>query len=84
MPQPTLDTAAHVKYFRRCLELLPAPYASLDTNRLTVAYFCVSGLDMLGALHRVDARFVARFKPDAQRHRTRPHTFGTAQGRFRS
>ena len=50
-----IDTAAHAKYFLRCLELLPAPYASLDTNRLTVAYFCVSGLDVLGAVERVDA-----------------------------
>ena len=53
-----IDTAAHAKYFLRCLELLPAPYASLDTNRLTVAYFCVSGLDMLGAVERVDAKRV--------------------------
>ena len=50
-----IDLAAHAKYFLRCLELLPAPYASLDTNRLTVAYFCVSGLDVLGCLERVDA-----------------------------
>ena len=50
-----IDHAAHAKYFLRCLELLPAPYASLDTNRLTVAYFCVSGLDVLGCLERVDA-----------------------------
>ena len=50
-----IDIAAHAKYFLRCLELLPAPYASLDTNRLTVAYFCVSGLDVLGSVARVDA-----------------------------
>ena len=50
-----IDVAAHAKYFLRCLELLPAPYASLDTNRLTVAYFCVSGLDVLGSVARVDA-----------------------------
>ena len=50
-----IDIAAHAKYFLRCLELLPAPYASLDTNRLTVAYFCVSGLDVLGSVKRVNA-----------------------------
>eukprot|EP01137_Pigoraptor_chileana_P008009 Opistho-2@54328 len=40
----------HVKYFKRCLQLLPHHYTSLDVNRLTVAYFCLSGLDILGAI----------------------------------
>ena len=48
------DLKSHVKYFMKCLDLLPAPYSSLDTNRLTVAYFCVSGLDMLGAVDKVE------------------------------
>ena len=52
---PAFDLAAHVKYFLKCLEGLPAPYSSLDTNRLTVAYFCVAGLDLLSALDRVEA-----------------------------
>ena len=48
------DHNAHVKYFLKCLEGLPAPYVSLDTNRMTCAYFCISGLDILGALDKVD------------------------------
>lgn len=48
------DLKSHVKYFMKCLDVLPAPYSSLDTNRLTVAYFCVSGLDMLGAVDKVE------------------------------
>ena len=51
----SIDLAAHVKYFLKCLDELPTPYTSLDTNRLTVAYFCVAGLDLLHALDRVDA-----------------------------
>ena len=39
---------------RSLLKSLPTPYSSLDTNRLTVAYFCVSGLDLLGAIDQVE------------------------------
>ena len=31
-PGASFNLAAHVKYFVRCLQVLPAPYASLDTN----------------------------------------------------
>jgi geranylgeranyl transferase type-1 subunit beta len=48
-----LDLPSHVRYFFHCLHQLPQPYTSLDTNRLTVAYFCVSALDLLGALDRI-------------------------------
>jgi len=51
-----ITLSSHVKYFLKLLEVLPGPYGSLDTNRLTVAYFCVSGLDMLGALDRIPDR----------------------------
>lgn len=45
----------HVKYFLHCLHgVLPTPYTSLDTNRLTVAYFCVAALDLLGAIDKVN------------------------------
>jgi geranylgeranyl transferase type-1 subunit beta len=48
----------HIKYLLHCLDILPQPYTSLDTSRLSVAYFCVSGLDVLGALARVDSKRV--------------------------
>lgn len=54
-PSMALDVSSHVRYFRKCLEVLPGAYSSLDTNRLTVIYFCVSGLDLLGEIGRVDA-----------------------------
>jgi geranylgeranyl transferase type-1 subunit beta len=48
----------HSSYLLSCLDRLPPPYLSLDTNRLTLAFFCVSGLDVLNDLARVDKRRV--------------------------
>lgn len=45
----------NVRYFLALLKQLPEPYVSLDTSRMTVAYFCLSGLDILGALEMVDS-----------------------------
>ncbi|XP_028411287.1 geranylgeranyl transferase type-1 subunit beta-like [Dendronephthya gigantea] len=42
--------AKHVKFFIRCLNVLPSSYSSLDTTRLTIAFFAISGLDILNAL----------------------------------
>ena len=58
---PRLDVERHTNYFLHCLRSLPRPYTSLDTNRLTVAYFSVSALDLLGALDRVDAPSLIRW-----------------------
>uniref|UniRef100_UPI00398F1308 geranylgeranyl transferase type-1 subunit beta n=1 Tax=Pristiophorus japonicus TaxID=55135 RepID=UPI00398F1308 len=44
----------HVGFFERCLKILPERYCSLETSRLTIAFFALSGLDMLSALHLVD------------------------------
>jgi len=44
----------HVLYFRDALlEQLPYPYESNDVNRVTLAYFAVSALDLLNALDQV-------------------------------
>ena len=40
--------ALHVRYFKMLMERMPQPYASLDTNRMMVLYFCVSALDLMG------------------------------------
>ena len=53
-PPPPFAKGSHIKYFRACLTSLPEPYSSLDTNRLTVAYFCIAGLDLLGAVDQLD------------------------------
>lgn len=43
----------HIKFFMRCLNVLPSSYSSLDTTRLTVAFFALSGLDVLNALSEI-------------------------------
>ncbi|GAB0098881.1 Geranylgeranyl transferase type I subunit beta [Sergentomyia squamirostris] len=40
----------HAKYFSRFLNLLPARLASHDSTRVTIAFFAVSGLDVLDSL----------------------------------
>jgi len=39
---------AHARYFRAHLNALSRHHASLDAQRMTVLYFCVVGLDVLG------------------------------------
>ena len=36
-----------------CLQVLPGRYGSLDTNRMTIAFFAISGLDLLDALDKI-------------------------------
>ncbi|CAE8661748.1 unnamed protein product [Polarella glacialis] len=44
------DLPKHVKYFRKHARMLPEQYKSMDTNRLTLLYFSISGLELLGKL----------------------------------
>ncbi|XP_039614882.1 geranylgeranyl transferase type-1 subunit beta [Polypterus senegalus] len=44
----------HIKFFQRCLHVLPERYSSLETSRLTIVFFALSGLDVLDALDVVD------------------------------
>jgi prenyltransferase beta subunit len=44
----------HIKYFQRFLSLLPASLVSYDSTRLTIAFFAISGLDILNALDVLD------------------------------
>ncbi|KAJ5785693.1 Terpenoid cyclases/protein prenyltransferase alpha-alpha toroid [Penicillium pulvis] len=44
-------TERHVKYYLRCLKtFLPSAYTSNDSNRMLLAYFSLSGLDVLDVL----------------------------------
>eukprot|EP00741_Cyanophora_paradoxa_P000472 tig00000405_g460.t1 len=56
-----LERDKHVDYMLRLLQDLPDPYAELDHNRLSLCYFAVSGLDVLGALDRVDGARVVEW-----------------------
>ncbi|XP_050401015.1 geranylgeranyl transferase type-1 subunit beta [Patella vulgata] len=44
----------HVKFFLRTLQVLPARHATFDSNRMTIAFFALSGLDVLDSLSSLD------------------------------
>ena len=55
---PAFDRELHAHYFLTHLRSLPAAYASQDSQRVVVAFFCVHGLALLGKLADVDRRQV--------------------------
>lgn len=38
------------RYFKNHLTIVPFSYVSLDTNRMTLAYFALAGMDVMGQL----------------------------------
>jgi geranylgeranyl transferase type-1 subunit beta len=49
MEELNLNTERHIKYWKRCLNsLLPTAYTSNDSNRMTLGFFILSALDILG------------------------------------
>ena len=49
MTERTLEKEKHIKYWQRCLKsLLPTVYTSTDSSRMTLAFFILSALDLLG------------------------------------
>jgi geranylgeranyl transferase type-1 subunit beta len=50
MEEPKFRKELHIKYWSRCLKsLLPNAYTSTDSSRMTLAFFILSALDLLGA-----------------------------------
>lgn len=45
-----LDRDRHVKYWKRCAQLLPEPYTAGESNRMSFGFFIVAALDLLDAL----------------------------------
>ncbi|KIW30248.1 uncharacterized protein PV07_06005 [Cladophialophora immunda] len=45
-----LDRERHVKYWKRCAQILPEPYTSGEASRMSFGFFIVAALDLLGAL----------------------------------
>eukprot|EP00126_Sphaerothecum_destruens_P012979 Sdes_comp22208_c0_seq1m20710 len=43
----------HSRYFSSCLKTLPSDYSSGDTSRMSLVFFSLSGLDLLGTLEDV-------------------------------
>jgi geranylgeranyl transferase type-1 subunit beta len=51
MDSAKLEKEKHVRYFLRCLKtFLPYYYTSNDPNRMSLAFFIMSALDILGAI----------------------------------
>ncbi|KAJ2665821.1 geranylgeranyl transferase type-1 subunit beta [Coemansia sp. RSA 1199] len=46
-----LELNAHARYFKFCLNMLPAEAVSQDASRMTVAHLCLVGLATLGRLN---------------------------------
>jgi len=44
----------HAKFFQRSLAVLPCSLASYDTQRVTIAFFAISGLDLLDRMSAVE------------------------------
>lgn len=45
------NKSTHIRYFLRCLKtFLPTAYTSNDSQRMTLAFFVLCGVDLLGAL----------------------------------
>lgn len=53
--EPSFDKARHIKYWKRNAGLLPEPYTSGDAGRLSLGFFIVAALDLLGALDTVSS-----------------------------
>jgi geranylgeranyl transferase type-1 subunit beta len=49
-----LTHGRHAKFFQRTLAVLPSSLSSFDTQRVTVAYFAISGLDLLDRLDMIE------------------------------
>eukprot|EP01116_Phalansterium_solitarium_P007163 TRINITY_DN19687_c0_g1_i1.p1 TRINITY_DN19687_c0_g1~~TRINITY_DN19687_c0_g1_i1.p1 ORF type:complete len:365 (+),score=39.11 TRINITY_DN19687_c0_g1_i1:65-1096(+) len=52
---------SHEKYLADMLKVLPQPYSSQDAHRLTLIYFIVSSLDLLGKSDKVNKKDVVDF-----------------------
>ncbi|CAB4069075.1 PGTB1 [Lepeophtheirus salmonis] len=49
MEERQLLRSRHVKFLRRILETPnPSSSSSMDSSRMTIVFFCVAGLDLLG------------------------------------
>jgi len=44
----------HAKFFQRTLAVVPSSLSTFDTQRVTIAYFAISGLDLLDRLDMVE------------------------------
>ncbi|KAG9320925.1 hypothetical protein KVV02_001730 [Mortierella alpina] len=50
---PVFEREKHILYFKRTLQMLPEPYSSMDTHRMSLGMFALGGLELLGVLEEV-------------------------------
>lgn len=62
------DREKHVVFLQMMNQLLPSDYQGQEINRLTLAYFAISGLHILGALDEVDKEEVSSWVLSLQAH----------------
>ncbi|KAG0010088.1 Geranylgeranyl transferase type-1 subunit beta [Entomortierella chlamydospora] len=48
--QTKFEREKHIQYLKRSLQMLPQPYTSMDTHRMTFGMFALGGLELLGVL----------------------------------
>lgn len=53
----SFDRDRHVRFLEMMLDALPSEYQEQEINSLTLAYFAISGLQILDALDQVHAQF---------------------------
>jgi len=66
--KPEFDKDRHVTFLQMMYQLLPWQYQSQEINRLTLAYFVISGLDLLSSIDRVDKDAVSSWVLSFQAH----------------
>jgi geranylgeranyl transferase type-1 subunit beta len=59
---PKLDIPRHTKFWLRCASLLPSQYTSNDASRVSLGFFIVSALDLLGALPQISDSEIKSWK----------------------
>lgn len=64
----SFDRDRHIWFLSMMYQLLPADYQSQEINRLTLAYFVISGLALLDSLDLVDKKGVASWVLSFQAH----------------
>lgn len=52
-PKSDVLRKKHIKFFQRCINVLPSSVRQLDTSRVTVLFFAVCGLDVLDAIDAI-------------------------------
>lgn len=49
----SFETQKHIAYHKLCLNLLPSSFSSMDLNRLSLGFFLLNSLDILGELQTI-------------------------------